>query len=364
MLLAQDSSQNTQKTSQQDATASAPAKPGQTTKEKVTVDNVERSYLIHLPTGYDSSRHYPVVLLLHAANQDADDMSRLTHFDQLADQDSVIAVYPFALHGRWNVGVHVPERQTMGPMGPRRRRGYGYPGGGYPGGGGGYPPGGGYPGGGQRQPQDDSQREKRPVPADDIAFFNELLDQLPLKYSVDVSRIYVTGLADGGFMTIKAGCSMGDRVAAIAPVAAAMPKNFVCIPARPVSVMMIDGTSDPIVPYDGGTDKLDRIPTISVDKSAEQWAKLDHCSDKPAHSKISAKEKGGMETKVDTYEGCQENSSVVLYSVKGGGDTWPGGEQYSVEKEIGKTSHDLDANQAIWSFFVTKKLASSNAERK
>src|ERR1035437_3141734 len=120
----------------------------QETKEKVTVDDVERTFMVRLPRGYDSQQHYPVVILLHGMNQDADDMERLTRFDELADKDGIIAVYPFALHGRWNVGVQPQERQPT-TMAPGRRRRYG--GGGYPGGGGGYPGGGGgYPGGAGR----------------------------------------------------------------------------------------------------------------------------------------------------------------------------------------------------------------------
>ena len=124
----------------------------QETKEKVTVDDVDRTFMVRLPRSYDSQRHYPVVILLHGMNLDADDMERLTRFDELADRNGVIAVYPLALHGRWNVGVQPQERSPM-TMGPGRHRRYGgYPsgGGGYPGGGGRYPGGGGSPGGGQQ----------------------------------------------------------------------------------------------------------------------------------------------------------------------------------------------------------------------
>src|SRR5579864_2498159 len=107
----------------------------QETKEKVTVDDVDRTFMVRLPRGYDAQQHYPVVILLHGMNQDADDMERLTQFDQLADKDGIIVVYPMALHGRWNVGVRPQEHRSAG-MGPGgRRRGGGYPGGGYPGGG-------------------------------------------------------------------------------------------------------------------------------------------------------------------------------------------------------------------------------------
>src|ERR1700684_2765513 len=121
----------------------ASALGAQETKEKVTVDDVDRNFLVRLPKGYDPQQHYPVVILLHGMNQDPEDMERLTRFNELADKDGIITVYPFALHGRWNVGVRAAERRPMGmgPGGRGRRGGGGYPGGGggYPGGGGGYP---------------------------------------------------------------------------------------------------------------------------------------------------------------------------------------------------------------------------------
>ncbi|HEX3819828.1 MAG TPA: PHB depolymerase family esterase [Candidatus Sulfotelmatobacter sp.] len=331
----------------------------QETTEKVTVDDVDRSFTVRLPRGYDPQRHYPVVVLLHGMNQDPDDMERLTRFDQLADKDGIIAVYPAALHGRWNVGVHPEERPMM--MNPgRRRSGYpggGYPGGGYPGGGGGYPRGGGYPGG--QQPS--SREEHRQPETDDIGFFNQMLDQLASKFPVDTSRIYAVGLSEGGFMSLRLGCALGDRFAAVAAVGAAMPKTMICLPARPVAAVMIDGTSDPVVPYGGGTEHNLSVKTLSVEDSAKAWAKIDRCGEKPEKSKLPEKGKGSMETKVDTYTGCEQESQVVLYSVKGAGNTWPGGEQYEPENTVGKTSSDLDANEVIWNFLVTKKLLKKNA---
>jgi len=340
----------------------------QETKEKVTVDDADRNFMVRLPKGYDAQQHYPVVILLHGMNQDAEDMERLTRFDELADKDGIIAVYPIALHGRWNVGVHPQERRpmTMGPGGHGRHGGGGYPGGG--GGGGGYPGGGGggYPGGGggqqpqSRQPSED----RRPAPADDIAFFTQMLDQLGTKFSVDASRIYAVGLSEGGFMSLRMGCALGDRIAAIAAVGAAMPKTMICLPSRPVTEVMISGTSDPVVPYGGGTEHNLSLATISVEDSAKAWAKIDRCAEKPEKSKLPPSAKGGMETKVDTYNGCQQNTQVVLYSVKGAGNTWPGGEQYEAENAIGKTSQDLNANEVIWSFFVTRKLPGQASEQK
>jgi polyhydroxybutyrate depolymerase len=336
----------------------------QESKEKVTVDDVDRNFMVRLPKGYDATKHYPVVIVLHGMSQDADDIERLTRFDELADKDGIIAVYPIAMHGRWNVGVRPQVQQRSTGMGPGRHGRYG--GGGYPGGGGGG--GGGYPGGGgQRQGQDpqsqDPSEDRRAAPADDIAFFNQMLDQMGTKFSVDPSRIYAAGLSEGGFMSLRVGCALSDRIAAVAALGAAMPKTMICVPTRPVPLVMVNGTSDPIVPYGGGTEHNRNLSVISVEDSAKAWARIDRCAEKPDKSKLSP-QKGGMETKVDTYNGCQHDVQVVLYSVKGAGNTWPGGEQYEAEKTIGKTSQDLNANEVIWSFFVTRTLPAAGGDQK
>jgi polyhydroxybutyrate depolymerase len=327
----------------------------QETREKVTVDDVERTFTIRLPKGYDAQQHYPVVILLAGLNQDPDDIERLTQFNGLADKNGIIVVYPAALHGRWNVGVH-PEEHRMNQMGPGRRRYGGNPGG-YPGGGGGYPGGGGgYPGGGQQGGNREPSEEGGRTPADDIGFFNQMLDFLGTKFSADSSRVYAVGLSEGGFMSLRLGCSLSDRIAAVGTVGATMPKTMICVPTRPVPAVMINGTSDPVVPYGGGTEHNLRLSTLSAEDSAKDWAKIDRCSEKPEKSKLPSPGKGGMETKVDTYTGCQHNAEVVLYSIKGAGNTWPGGEQYEPENAIGKTSEDLKANEVLWNFLSTRKL--------
>src|ERR1700733_8111478 len=102
----------------------------QETQEKIDVDDVTRTFVVHLPAGYDSRQHYPVVILLSGQNQDADDMARLTHFSQFADKNGIIAVYPIATRGQWNIGGR-PEASEIMQRPPFGRRG-GMGGGGYP----------------------------------------------------------------------------------------------------------------------------------------------------------------------------------------------------------------------------------------
>ncbi|MFZ0284738.1 MAG: hypothetical protein WAL32_05865 [Terriglobales bacterium] len=332
-----------------------PAVQAQAPTEKITIDEKDRTFIVHLPHGYDAKQHYALVVLLHTRDQDANDMEQLTRFDELADRDSIIAVYPNSTGRGWNLGITEEEPSPMG-MGRRggRRGGWGggggYPGGGYPGGGGGYPG-----GGGGRRGQSGGG-ENRATPADDNAFIEQMLDKLSSEYSVDTTRIYAAGLSDGGFMAFRLGCTMTDRFAAIAAVGAAMPKNMTCLPSHPLTVVMLNGTSDPIVHYNGG--HVGRYSVLSAEDSAKYWAKLDGCQSKPQKQKMSPREKGGMKTQVDTYDDCQKGAQVVLYSIDGGGNTWSGGEQYLVEKVIGKTSNDVNANEVMWSFFVRHQTVS------
>jgi len=338
-----------------------PAYPlrGQETGEKVEVNDVTRHFVVHLPSGYKPDQHYPVVILFHGRNQEPDDMERITHFNQLADKDGVIAIYPAAAQGQWNLGVRAEQQQAA----PRRygRRGFGFPGGG-----GGYPGGGGNSGGqgdGQSGGQGSDGSRHREEPPDDVAFVEQLLDQIALKYSLDGHRVYAAGLGDGGFMALRVGCNLSGRVAAVAVVGANFPKSMTCLPSRAVPALFIDGTEDPVVPYSGGTYKPRRIPVLSAEDSAKTWAKFDRCGEKPAQDKIPPLQKGSKETKTYTYSGCQEGAQVVLYSIKDGGNTWPGGEIYTTEKEVGKTSNAINADDAIWSFFSKTKLPDESKDK-
>lgn len=318
-----------------------PARKGDA-HEEIQINDRTRTYVVHLPQGYDSQQRYPVVILLHSLDQDAAEIARLTHFNELADRDSIIAVYPNALGGRWTLGGGQPQPYRRGPY----RR---------PGGWGGYPP--------ASRPEQGDRREGAPR-NQDMQFLHRMLDRLATRYSVDTRRIYAAGLGEGGFMAIRMGCNMADRIAAIAIVGAAMPRMLNCIPSRPIATLFMNGTDDPVVPFDGGHYKQGMLRLLSAEGSAKEWARMNRCSEKPGESKLPPLQEGGKDTKVYLFDGCQENAQVALYAVKNGGHTWPGGEQYMSEKEIGRTSKDLNANETIWSFLVTRKLSGeSGVER-
>jgi polyhydroxybutyrate depolymerase len=317
--------------------------------ETVTVEDVNRTFLVHLPNGYDPKTKYPVVLVLHDADNDALDMVRLSRFDATADQHGVIAVYPNALRRRWTNLEESSQQQNRGGYGGRHGGMGGGMGGGI--GGGGMGRGRGGQGGGRGAGRQSSN---------DLAFFNALLDQLDTEYSVDDNRVYATGFSDGGFMDFQLGCNLANRIAAIAPVGAEMAKsqeefckNWTF---RPVALLMINGTEDPVLPYKG---RSTAPATISAPDTAKDWAKTAGCSKSAQRTTLPPRASGGLQTNVDSYSDCTQGAEVVLYSVVDGGHFWPGGEQpYVPANKIGRSGDDLDANELIWKFFAAHPMPS------
>lgn len=312
------------------------AQPQHDAQINVEMNDTTRTFVVHLPKSYNSEQRYPVMILLHGFDQDAAQIERLTHFNDFADRNNIIAVYPNALNGRWGIGAGAaPQTYRRGPY---RRPGIWGP---------------GYPPPGQRVP--DNRQGAAHGPAD-IPFLNRVLDKVLDRYSADPERIYAAGLGEGGFMALRMGCNMAERIAGIATVGAAIPRNLNCIPARPVPLVMMNGTEDPIVHFNGGRYKEGLIHLLSAEDSAKQWARQNRCEEKAAESKIAPLEKGGKDTKLYSFDDCGEGAQVALYVVKDGGNTWPGGEQFMNEKEIGKTSEAINADDTIWKFLSSKKI--------
>lgn len=314
--------------------------------ETVTVEEVNRTFLVHLPRTYDPKNKYPVVLVLHDADNDALDMVRLSRFDATADEHGVIAVYPNAVRRRWtSLEGESQQQQNRGGYG----RQHGGMGGGMGGGGMGRGRGGQGGGGGRGAGRRSSN---------DLAFFNAMLDQLDTEYSVDDNRVYATGFSDGGFMDFQLGCNLANRIAAIAPVGAEMAKSQAEFcknwTFRPVALLMINGTEDPVIPYKG---RSTAPATVSAPDTAKDWAKTAGCAKSAQRTTLPPRASGGLQTNVDSYSECTQGAEVMLYSIVDGGHFWPGGEQpYVPANKIGRSSDDLEANEVIWKFFAAHPM--------
>jgi polyhydroxybutyrate depolymerase len=190
----------------------------------------------------------------------------------------------------------------------------------------------------------------------DVGFISALIDRFVKNLNVDPKSVYVTGISNGAMMSHRLGWELSSKISAIAPVAGAMPENLPKRPSppNPVSVLVISGTDDPLVPYHGGevhlyNKELGRV--LSVSESVEHWVKQNACSVSTIVQVPDNDPNDGTTVSKTTYSGGKDGSEVVFYSIKGGGHTWPSGSQYLSEKIIGRTCRDFGASEVIWEFF-------------
>ena len=284
------------------------AEQAQYPTEKIVVGGINRTYILHTPPSYKQGTPLSLVFVFHGGRTPAQNMIRYTRMSEIADRENFIVVYPQGLNNQWNDG------------------------------------------------------RKNAPPNDDIGFIRALIDHLELTRSIDTRRIYATGISNGGMFAQRVACELSRKIAAIASVAASMPEDFAaqCKPSAAISVLMIHGTNDPLVPYNGGslagsTDIGGRVwPVVGTIKF---WAKQDRCTIQSITEMLPDKDPDdGTRVRHERYSPCLASTGVELYTIEGGGHTWPASNQYLPERFIGKTSKDIDGSEVIWQFFAKHSL--------
>jgi polyhydroxybutyrate depolymerase len=284
----------------------AKAAPDDTT-ESIAVNGVHRTYVLHVPEHVTGS--VPLILAFHGHGGDGAQQARLTGFDALADRYGFIVAYPDGIDRAWNDGRPV---NAKGP--------------------------------------------------DDLAFAAALVDDLEHRYSIDPARVYATGFSNGAVFSNYLACNQADRFAAIAPVSGPMPvvDEPNCHPQRAVSFLEINGTNDPIVPFDGGQVVLagmDRGLVLSFAQTGAFWAKNAGCSVRPTVTPLPAiAPPDGTSVTRSSFSDCRPGTGVEEYAVSGGGHTWPGGPQYLPKLFVGTASRQLDASETIVQFFLAHPM--------
>ena len=262
-----------------------------------------RTYLGHLPPAYDGVSPLPLVLAFHGGGGRASGMNELTHLNDVADKHGFVVVYPDGYKLHWGDGRGVSPSEMDG--------------------------------------------------VDDVAFVSALIDALARQYKLDLRRVYATGISNGGFFSERLACDLSNKIAAIASVAATLSQNLAdsCAPGRPVSFLLIQGTADPLVPWQGGQVVGERGQVVSAAAAIQKWVGLDGCAGAPTMSSLPDTAHDGTQVQITQYTGCQQQTEVALYLVQNGGHTWPGGKQYLPESIVGKASRQCDAGEVIWAFF-------------
>ena len=191
---------------------------------------------------------------------------------------------------------------------------------------------------------------------DDVAFLSAVIDELVKTRNVDPRRVYATGISNGGFMSFRLACDAAAKIAAIAPVAGSMPEHGEadCKPSRPVSVLMINGTDDPLVHYQGGRVGLRRPASEPIPSVVTFWRKEICGAEAGRVVEHQVLDRSNSDDSSAHYETCSgpNGAEMINYTIEGGGHTWPGGLQYAPQILIGPVNQDFSASQVIVDFFA------------
>ena len=274
--------------------------------DHLTVDGISRQFLIYLPSGLNTRQTYPVLISLHGRFGTGKSMIGFADFRLAADRDKFIIVCPDGIDRSWNDG-----RPT--------------------------------------------KAEQKGI--NDVKFIDRLISYMITRYRGDSSRVYVTGMSNGGFLASRLACELSNRLAAVAIVAASMDMGAAYQPVKPIPIMYIQGTKDPLVPYYGGTMKGAGGVIYGHTDVLKLWAAADRCSSDPVITNEPDATDDSTNITTLTYHNPSTGIEVTGITVNNGGHTWPGGTQYLPKFIIGKVAHNLNACEAIWQFFKEYRLA-------
>jgi len=293
------------------------SKTGLVLNEKIVVDGADRAYHIQIPT---DSKNKPLVVLLHGHGGSFDQSLGLEGSQapqkvwlDIANREEFIVVVP------------------NGELGPSDSRGW-----------------------------NDCRSDAPANPTtDDVKFISAVIEKLKGELNHDDNKVYVSGVSNGASMAIRLAQEIPDKIAAFASVITTMPVNSECLERMvPISALFMNGTSDPIAPYEGGSIASNRGEVHSTQASIEYWIernKTDRDAIVTSFSDIISNDESTAKKYV--YPNGLANTEVVLYEITGGGHTEPSLlEHYSnlYLRIVGPQNRDIEMAEEIWNFFKTK----------
>ena len=265
----------------------------QTINASINHAGITRDYILYVPNSYVTGNQVPLVFNFHGYTSNATEQMWYGDFRTIADTAGFIIVHPEgtldnsgATH--WNVGW-----------------------------------------GGST--------------VNDINFTSTLIDSIALEYSINLDRVYSTGMSNGGFMSYQLACELSDRIAAIASVTGSMNLGWFnsCNPNHQMPVMEIHGTLDQTIPYNAGSF------TESATDIMDFWRGINNCNNTPIVTNIpDINTTDGCTAEHQIWENGDNGATVELYKIIGGEHSWPG-----APFPNGVTNQDINAAEKIWEFF-------------
>lgn len=269
-------------------------------KRTLMSEGIPRDYWVHVPPGYDAAKPTPVVLVLHQALANGPEMAKFSGMSEKADQEGFIVVYPNGT-GRTPFMKYWDAGGVRGDV------------------------------------------------SDDVGFLSRVLDDLETVIHVDPKRVYAAGMSLGGMMCYRLAAELSERIAAIASVSGTMAIDEVH-PKRSVPILHFHGTKDGLVRYNGPDERTpENIKFDSVDQTIQTWARINGCPDPPA-IEVLPRDAEDLEVRKAVYGPGADGAEVVLYTIEGGGHTWPGRAPRLFF--LGETTKNFSANDVIWDFFI------------
>lgn len=286
---------------------------GKDKEESLTHDGRVRTFFVHLPKNYSEENNYPLVIALHGGSGVAKKFNRSTNlrFNRLADEENFIVVYPQGVGKSWN---DHPEREKRG--------------------------------------------EARRLNIDDVGFISKMIDYLDARYPVDIENVFACGISNGGLMSATLAADLPNKIKAIGLVSANFSKlkTSEMKNATPFPVIIIHGTDDPIFPYEEGEIRIFRQRrghVLGAEKSIAFMCKLNGNSTEGIETELpnTSNRDDCTSTRIVYPNPDNPDLKVELIKIKGGGHTWPGGNQYLGKRLIGNVSKDQNACDLLWDFF-------------
>ena len=289
-----------------------PPLSGQVTKGAIEVGGLKRTYLRYLPGGLPKGA--PLVVVMHGSGENGAQIRLETGygFERLADEHGFAVVYPNAYTFDWNDCSKVGEFSANG------------------------------------------------VDVDDVGFLVALVDKLVGESGIDRDRVFATGVSAGGSMSIRLALEAPSRFRAVAAVAANVPtpENFKCKPSKGqgTSVMIMNGTRDPLVPFAGGEVNLlgwfyKGGNVRSSRESGQYFADLNAIAGTPAADRSAVGDGVGVE-RILWRNGAQVE--VELVAVHGGGHGIPQ-PYWRRPRLLGPSPMQPDGPAMIWAFFERRR---------
>jgi polyhydroxybutyrate depolymerase len=275
--------------------------------ESLAFGGRERTYRLYVPARLPAAA--ALLLVLHGGGGGGAGMEALTGrgFNRRADDAGVLVAYPDGVDHGWNDGRHDLRTRAVGES------------------------------------------------VDDVGFLRELVAVLGQRYPLDPGRVFVTGVSNGGMMTLRLACDAADVFTGFVAVAASLGEDTAagCHPAVARPVALIDGTADPLVPFAGGEVRVLgalRGRVIGAEATFAAFRGIAGCAGIEREPPLDRIADDGTSLAVQRATGCRGSTKVALYEVQGGGHAWPGGLRYAREWLIGRVSQELDATEEAWRF--------------